>query len=354
MLVLTHHPDRTVEAQLALGEDRWTIEGVPRLPADLAAQARTHKAFPRVRGLATPVALLRAGLADVLGALSTRRLGAWAVLIGRADSSEAAWRKRLRACNPWLLWLLSALVATPRAVDPQPSRPRGRVLLVEASTLRPPGGPGDDWRLHVAYDCTAGRLEQVRVTDRYGGESLVPCALQPGDIAVADNGYGDRRRVASATRQQADVGRRVTPATVPLETAAGAAFEVVPWWRTPGQATREWHGWCAWEHQRAAVRLLTAQLPPAAAAIARRRVRRKAHKKGRTPSATALLWADGVRLVTTLAATAWPLVAVLRLYRARWQVALVFKRRKPLLRLHQIRRKHPTSVEATVRARLMA
>jgi hypothetical protein len=188
MLVLTHHTDRTVEAPLAFVEDTWTREVVPRLPVDLAAQARTHKAFQRVRGLATPVDLWRAVLAYVLGALSTRRLGAWAVLIGLADLSETAWRKRLRACHPWLLWLLSALVATPRAIDPQPSCPRGRVLLVDASTLRQPGGTGDDWRRHVAYDFTAGRLEQVRVTDRYGGESLVPLALQPGDIAVADNG----------------------------------------------------------------------------------------------------------------------------------------------------------------------
>ena len=147
---------------------------------------------------------------------------------------------------------------------------------------------------------------------------------------------------------------RVTPATFPLETAAGETFEVVPWLRTPGPATREWHGWCAWQHQRYAVRLLAAQLPPAAAAIARRRVRHKAQKKGRTPSATAFLLADWVLLVTTLAATAWPLVDVLRLYRARWQVELVFTRMKQLLRLNQIRSTHPTRVDATVRALLIA
>ena len=147
-------------------EETWTHAVVPRWPADLAAQARPPKAVQRVRGLATPVDLVRAVRADVRGALSTRRLGAGAVLSGLAASAETAWRQRLRACHPWWLWLLSALGATPRAVAPQPSCPRGRVRRVAASPRRPPGGPGDDWRRHVASDCTAGRLAQGRVTDR--------------------------------------------------------------------------------------------------------------------------------------------------------------------------------------------
>ncbi len=104
LLIPMHHTDRVVAVQPeSLVGDTWMTEIVPRLPAALAAQARARKAFQRVRGVATPTDLLRAILASVLGALSTRRLGAWAVLVARADISATAWRKRLRASNAWLL-----------------------------------------------------------------------------------------------------------------------------------------------------------------------------------------------------------------------------------------------------------
>lgn len=231
MLVFPHHTDPIALAQPSLVGDAWATAVAPRLPATLAAQARTLKAFQRVRGLATPHDLLRGVLAYVVGPLSPRRLGAWAVLVGVAASAEAAWRQRLRTSHLWLLWLLSALVSTAAPAAPRGVRPAGRVLLVDASCLGQPGGTGDDWRLPLADDCTAGRLGQVQVTDRCGGEHLGRYHWQPGEVMVGDRGEGARR--ASARRRHP----AYPPGHVPPGNGGGPAVRGPTLAPAPGRGT---------------------------------------------------------------------------------------------------------------------
>ncbi len=353
MPVLTHHTDaRAIEQLSHLTGDTWTTEVVPGLPPDLAAHARTLGAFRRVRGLASATDLLRAILAYVLCVPSFRQVGSWAVLLGLADLSETAWRKRLARANAWLLWLLSELI-TASAV-PWPGAPGVRILLIDATRLRQPGGTGDDWRLHTAYDLGAGRLSHLTLTDQQGGETLAYYDLQPGDVVVADGGYGYRRSVAAVVDQQADGIFRMHPTTFPLEAADGQPIDILRWLRRHGPVTRSQGAWCRWQGRRYHVRVVATKLPPVQARAARRRKQQNARDHGRQISPATLLVAGWILLITTLDPARWSATDVLRLYRARWQIELVYKRMKQMLKLNQIRSKARVQAEASVRALVIA
>ena len=351
-----HHTASAAPTQVALPQtDLWNSEIVPHLPPDLEQQARILGAFRRRRALACATDLLRALLASVLLTTSLRHLGAWAVLADLADISAPAWHKRLIASRPFLAWLLAELLAPPLPplrLLPQAS---GNILLVDATFFGQLGGSGDDWRLHTAYNFSSGRLAQVKLTDQSGGEHLGYYRLQEGDIVVADNGYGYRRSVATVRKQQAELVIRIRPSTFPFEQADGQVIDVVARLRKRGGSVREWHGWCRdGDGERYRVRLIAAKLPPKQAAAARRRARKDARDHGRNLQPQTLLVAGWVLLITTLSAPRWDAAAVLRLYRVRWQVELVFKRLKSILHLGQLRARRRESIEAQVMALLVA
>ncbi len=170
---MPHHTHDTLpplSTQLqALIEQGWEQEVLSQLPAGAAQQARTMGAFVRARGLSCVGDLLRGLLAYVLCAPSLRQLGAWAVLIGLANLSHVAWQKRLRQARDWLLWLLIELLAVTASA---PAVAQRRIVLIDATRLKEPGGCGDDWRLHLGYDLLAGRLLDVHVSDQHTTDRL--------------------------------------------------------------------------------------------------------------------------------------------------------------------------------------
>lgn len=342
--------------------DDWTTLIVPRLPAALAVQAAELGAFQRARAFAQPADLLRGLLAYGLGLTSFRHLGAWGVLTEVADLSAKGWCTRLRSASTWLQWLLEQLLARRVHLRYLSHRVRGRIKLIDATMLARQGGSSAGWRVHVAYDLLAGQLAQVSVTNHYGAETLQQYVLTPGDLIVADGGYGTRAAVAVAQAARADVVLRIHLNSFPLEQGDGQPFDALRWLQQGQGERRSVTVWCSATRTVAGVRLssrhqlrlLAWRLPAPARRAAERRLKRKASQHSREVSARGLFLAGWVLLITTLDPSNWPEAEVWRLYRARWQIELLFKRFKQLLRVHTLRCRTEASATAAIRALLLA
>jgi len=349
-----HHTLPAIDEQLqAVINQGWEHEVLPQLPVDYEQQAHRLGAFVRQRQIKRVSDLLRVLLAYVLCAPSFRHLGSWAVLIGLANLSNVAWRSRLRQARAWLLWLLCELLAVTAVPSTNPPTQVPRILLIDGTRLKQPGGSGDDWRVHLGYDLLAARLVDVRVADQHTAEAFELFVVGPGDVLVADRGYSRRRQWAYALRRGADVVVRLAVQQVPLLDEHGESLDVVVWLKAAPGATQS--RLVVFEHEghRFAGRLIACALSAEAAERARAKARKKASKQQRELKAETLFLAGWLLVFSSLPTQSWSDERVLSLYRARWQVELVIKRMKQVLRLAQLRGKTTATNEATILALLV-
>jgi hypothetical protein len=325
---------------------------VQMLPADIEATARAAQALQRRREVRSAQDLLRMVFAYAWCDWPLRLVGAWFLLLGRGNLSDVAVLQRLRAARRWVgqllaTWLLGVQLAAPL--------PAVRLRLVDATVLCQPGSQGTDWRVHLSLNLGQLGFDGVEVTDGTGGETLARFSFQPGDILVADRGYARRPGLGTALATGSHLVVRIGWQNVPLQDAAqGAALDLLPWLRQlPPTGPGQQEVWLQTPQGCFPVRLVACRLPEEAAATARRKLRREATRKGRTPKAASLEAAGYLLVVTNLPAAAWSAAQVLALYRIRWQVELAIKRLKGLWQLDHLRAKDPDLAQTYLLGKLL-
>ena len=353
----TQHDTPNVSArQEQPSTQSWEREVVPRLPQGLEQEARARKAFERSRQIGSATDLLRGVLAYVYTVHSFAHLSLWSVLVGVADISANAWRKRLRQAGPWLEWLLQEVLASSTAVAPWLARSGlRRVLLIDGTHLPCPGPHGLIWRVHTAFDLLTGRLSQLRVTDSHVAERLELFELQEGDLVITDRANGYRERIAFVRERLAHIVVRFSVATLPLHDAQGKRIELVKWLKgrhAPGGRSCSLPV-CIQQQEGQPLRMIALRLTEAQRQRAQRRTKRQASKQQRQLQADTLYLAGWLLVVTTLPSEQWSDQQVLALYQARWHIELLFKRIKQLLHQQRLRCTTAQTARAAVTALLV-
>ncbi len=318
--------------------------------------ARSWGAIQRRRAVDRASTLLRLALVYGFCGYSLRQTAAWAEAAEVASLSDVALLNRLRKAPDWLGHLL-ALKLAERVTHLPDNQPR--IRLIDATTVSAPASTGTDWRVHLDFDLGALAISEIQLTARDGGESLFRYDFDPGELVVADRGYAHRTGLAHVLDSGAQFLVRLNPLTVPLQKPGGAEFDLVTALRDLPEAEPEDFSLEIRPHRKQKipalpVRLVALRKSDEAAQVTRQKVLKEAARKGKGVRPRTLELASYMLVVTSTTEAELSAQQVLEIYRFRWQIELVFKRIKSLLKLEELPAKDPDLARTFLFSKLLA
>lgn len=326
------------------------------LPSAWKTLAQRHGATKGLRQDKSEENYLRVLLLHLGCGLSMRETVVRARQAKLASLSDVALLKRVRKSREWLFELCRALFEERKL---NPARHGAQPLrLVDSTEIKEPGQTGSLWRIHYSLQWPSWKCDYFKVTPVEGvgnGEHLQQFPLRPGDQVLADRGYSHASGVHYVSSQKAFIAVRLNPQSLALQDKQAKSFPLLKHLksvRQPGQ-TAVWEVLVPWRDQKpVAARLCVIRKSEAAIALAHKRLRHKAIKNGSQLQPETLVYAEYVMVLTTLPASDFSGAMVLRLYRFRWQIELVFKRFKQIAQLGHVPKHDPESAQAWLYGKL--
>jgi hypothetical protein len=181
-------------------------------------------------------------------------------------------------------------------------------------------------KIQVLWDLKTGRLVRLEVEPGRASDAKSPIAVteaEPGTLLVYDLGYFDLSRFAALDAQKAKYISRLLHGTQVYDTD-GKPLNLLGYLREQptGLVDREI---LLGVTERLRCRLIAIRVPEEIANRRRQQARENAKRKGRTPSAEYLELLGWSLFITNNAEEDLTWKAVVVLYRARWQIELLFK-----------------------------
>jgi hypothetical protein len=333
-------------------DEEWQILA-RLLPMDWRELARTTGAIRHKKGITDPEVLLRLLLLHVAGGLSLRSAAARAPEVGLPEVSSVALFKRLRASEGWLRTLAANMYEASRIRRANLAQGY-RLRAVDATTVHEPGKTGSEWRVHFSVALPEMACDFYEVTDVHGGETYKRFPIHRGDLILGDRGYCHREGVAHVLEAGGDVVVRLNSTSFPLLDRAGRPLDLLAYLRRldghqchGNQVSFEANG------KGFSARICAVRKSSLAAERAKERIRREDSKKQRTSLAETLEFAEYVFVLATPSKERLSASGALELYRARWQIELVFKRMKSLMRLGHLPKRSDASSRAWIQGKIL-
>jgi hypothetical protein len=335
-------------------EENWNVLA-SLFPAGWQQMAWESGALERLRGFSSPDVLLRTLMLHVGQGYSLRETVVRAKLANWADISDVALLKRLRNSEEWLRFLCIELLRENVAYRVQEGISR-TVRIVDGTIVKEPGKTGSQWRILYSIRLPSLVCDFFEVTATIGegsGESLNRLPVGPHELILADAGYCSVAGIEYVWQRGADVLVRVNPQSFVAYSAYGRRVSLLSRLRTLSKVGQfgEWRVVLHGQGSAFAGRLCAVRKSDCAIQQAHRRLQRKASKKQMITRPGTLEFAKYVIVFTTCSSGST--ADILRSYRMRWQIELVFKRLKSLAQLGHVPKHDDRSSRAWLYGKLL-
>ncbi len=336
-------------------KDDWSII-TDLLPAGWRGKAKELDAVQRFRCFKDEDDLLRALMIHLVEGCSGRETVIRIEEAGITRISDVSFLQRLTKAEKWLGWMAEGVMKNFVSVPDILETSGLRVRVVDASCVKAPGTRSQMCRLHYVVELPSLQCDQVRVTDQKIGESFTNILVEPGDLLLGDRGYAHARGIASVIDCGGHVLVRTGLRLLPLRDENGRKIDLLPMLENLEDGRiGDWDVWIDYNKRLIKGRLCAIRKDPQACKKARRKAvkehRRGCGSKTRVRPET-LQAADYIIIFTTLDRT-FSAGQVIEIYRARWQVELVFKRLKSIIGMGSIHNKNLNTARAWIHGKLL-
>jgi hypothetical protein len=265
----------------------------------------------------------------------------------RIALSKVAAFKRIGKSAEWLRWMAEELCTAEGFMMEKPAFLKDRdVTIYDASDETTRGKEKSTWRIHYGFSLFEFRCTGLELTTNKEGERLTRHEIQAGSIVMGDRIYGTIKGMEHVLAAEADFLLRFKSKAYTLYDGEGRKIDLLPILRDLEPLSNT-DIRCFYKNdsgEMRPVRIVAMKKTDEAQETCKRKMSRKAGRKQEKPArADTVELNEYIVLMTSLDYTNEQL---LELYRARWQIEMVFHRLKSLFGYGNT----PNKREDTVRA----
>ena len=317
------------------------------LPEGWEEKARELKAIQRTGEIKNAGELLMLNLLHMTAGGSFQGTSSIVRLTAGKSLTKNAVYERVQKSGEWLKWLGQGVCETSGLMNKKPEwLCERKVQLVDASDVSLKGSKKSDWRLHHVFDLFGYSSTKSDITSIKEGEKLTryECFTE-NDIVMGDRIYCTIQGIEHLKTSKSDYILRFKSKAFKLYDENGETIDLLPKIRHLGELeSTSVDSFYKLNGKLQPIRICAMKKEAKAAEKAKRKTKEKARRQQKKQATVETLELNEYIVLAT--SLDFDNEKIFELYRARWQIELVFRRLKSIFGFAEVPSKNEKSVKA--------